>query len=61
MHGAGWPWVTTSVAVTAGRVEVVNAFRTISVPLAHVIRLEPPMDSRAAEGARDRLDQADNV
>lgn len=40
----GWLWVTASVVVTAERVEIVNAFRTISVPLIHVIRLEPPAD-----------------
>lgn len=38
-------WWTPRVVVTATRVEIDNAFRTISVPLAHVIRLEPATDS----------------
>jgi hypothetical protein len=38
----GWLLVTTSVVVTADHVEIVNAFRTISVPLIHVVRFEAP-------------------
>jgi hypothetical protein len=40
----GWLSWTPRVVVTETQVEIVNAFRTISVPLNHVIRLEPPAD-----------------